>query len=39
MNEQFDHRIVQFLGLGEADRLSLQPFETRPEVEIIPLDL
>ena len=39
MNEQLDYRIVQFLGPGEADRPSLQPFETRPEVEIMPLDL
>jgi len=39
MNEQLDYRIVQFLGPGEADRPSPQPFETRPEVEIMPLDL
>jgi hypothetical protein len=39
MNEQFDCRIMQFLGPGEADRPSLQPFETRPEVKIMPLDL
>jgi hypothetical protein len=39
MNEQFDYRIVQFLGPREADRPSLQPIETRPEVEIMPLDL
>jgi len=39
MNEQFDYRVVQFLGPGEADRPLLQPFETRPEVEILPLDL
>jgi hypothetical protein len=37
MNEQLDYCIVQFLGPGEADRPSLQPFETRPEVEIMPV--
>jgi len=34
MNEQFDYRIVQFLGPGEADRPPLQPFEPSPEVEV-----
>jgi hypothetical protein len=37
MNEQLDYHIVQFLGPGEADRPSPQPFETRPEVKIMPI--
>ena len=39
MSEQFDYRIVQFIGPGETDRPSLQPFETCPEIPVMPFDL
>ena len=38
MGEQLYYRIVQFRRPGEADRPSLQPFDTCPEIEVVPLD-
>jgi hypothetical protein len=38
LGEQLYYCIVQFSRSGEADRPSLQSFDTSPEIEIVPLD-
>jgi hypothetical protein len=38
MSDQLYYRIVQRLRPGEADRPSLQPFDTCPEIEVMSLD-
>jgi hypothetical protein len=38
MGEQLYYRILQFRRPREAGRPSLQPFETCPEIEVMPLD-